>query len=157
MARSRRFACAWVLPQVRSRTRSQFLKHGWLDQRLAVLARTHNLDESLKSGGIPDACGDPGAVEMGCKADTVFADIFEDVLDVIDQLGGCVRVGAAIRTKKARSEVDPNEAARFADGRQLLVREISRMRAQSMRVGVRRDQGRIADSGDVPKSAFVEM
>ena len=107
---------------------------------------------------VPDASGDPGAVEIGSEADAVLADVSENVLEVINhQLGGRVSVRTAVRTKKAGSEVNADKASRFADRRQLFVREISRMRAQGVRVRVRGDQGRIADGGNIPKSAFVEV
>ena len=129
-----------------------------LDQRLAVLTRAHELDERLESCRVPDASGDPGAVEIGSEADAVLADVSENVLEVINhQLGGRVSVRTAVRTKKAGSEVNADKASRFADRRQLFVREISRMRAQGVRVRVRGDQGRIADGGNIPKSAFVEV
>ena len=45
----------------------------------------------------------------------------------------------------------------FADRRQLLVGEIARVRAQGVGVGVRGDQRRVAELGDVPEALFVEM
>src|SRR5262249_10288968 len=57
----------------------------------------------------------------------------------------------------ASGKVDADHAPGFTDRGQLLVGEISRMWAKSMRVGMRSDEGRIADSGNVPKSAFVEV
>src|SRR5262245_15330494 len=57
----------------------------------------------------------------------------------------------------ASGEVDADHAPGFTDRGQLPVGEISRMWAKSMRVGMRSDEGRIADSGNVPESAFVEV
>ena len=45
----------------------------------------------------------------------------------------------------------------FADRRQLPVGEIARMRAQGVGVGMRGDQRRVAELGDVPEALFVEM
>src|SRR5262245_55852266 len=62
-----------------------------------------------------------------------------------------------VRSEIASGEVDAHHAPGFTDRGQLLVSEISRMWAKSMRVGMRSDEGRIADSGNVPESAFVEV
>jgi GAF domain-containing protein len=64
---------------------------------------------------------------------------------------------ARFGTEKALEPLRRVNAAGFTDRTQLLVGEISRMRAQSMRVGMRGDEGRLADSGNVPEPAFVEV
>src|SRR5262249_40064852 len=84
--------------------------------------------------------------------------MFENVLEVLDhEVNGCVSVLTTVRAEVAGSEVNADHAAGFTDRSQLLVGEISRMRAQSMRVGMRGDEGRFADSGNVPEPPFVEV
>src|SRR5215471_642379 len=120
--------------------------------------RAQDLDQILQSSSIPDPCWNLGAVKIGSKADAVLTDTFENVLEVLDhQVNGGVSILTTVRAEVASSEVDADYAAGFTDRSQLLVGEISRMRAQSMRVGMRGDEGRFADSGNVPEPAFVEM
>ena len=84
--------------------------------------------------------------------------MFENVLEVLDhQFNGRVHIVPTISAEEASSEVDADNAAGFTDCSQLTVDEISRMRAQGMRIGVRGDEGRIADSGNVPETAFVKV
>ena len=84
--------------------------------------------------------------------------MFENVLEVLDhQFNGRVHIVPTISAEEASSEVDADNAAGFTDCSQLTVDEISRMRAQGMRIGVRGDKGRIADSGNVPETAFVKV
>ena len=73
------------------------------------------------------------------------------------QFNRCVRIVPTVRTEKAGRKVDADIAAGAADRRQLRIGEIARMRAQGMRIGMRGDEGRIADRRDIPESAFVEM
>jgi hypothetical protein len=106
----------------------------------------------LQSGSISYSAWDLGAVEIGSKADAVLTNMFENVIEVLDhQFSGCVRILATVWAEKAGSEVDADNAAGFTDCGQLLVGEISRMRAQGMRVGMRGDEGRVADCGNVPE------
>ena len=87
-------------------------------------------------------CRDLGAVEIRPKADAVLANMFENVLEVLDhQFNGRVHIVPTISAEEASSEVDPDNAAGFTDCSQLTVDEISRMRAQGMRIGVRGDEG----------------
>ena len=80
--------------------------------------------------------------------------MFENVLEVLDhQFNGRVHIVPTISAEEASSKVDADNAAGFTDCSQLTVDEISRMRAQGMRIGVRGDEGRIADSGNVPETA----
>ena len=84
--------------------------------------------------------------------------MFENVLEVLDhQFNGRVHIVPTISAEEASSKVDADNAAGFTDCSQLTVDEISRMRAQGMRIGVRGDEGRIADSGNVPETAFVKV
>ena len=84
--------------------------------------------------------------------------MFENMIEMLDHaFSGCVRVLATVWAEKAGSEVDTDNAAGFTDCSQLLVGEISRMGAQSVRVGMRGDEGRVADSGNVPEPAFIEV
>ena len=84
--------------------------------------------------------------------------MFENVLEVLDhQVNGGVSILTTVRAEVASSEVDADHTAGFTDRSQLLVGEVSGMRAQSMRVGMRGDEGRFADSGNVPEPAFVEV
>ena len=84
--------------------------------------------------------------------------MFENVLEVLDhQFNGRVHIVPTFSAEEASSEVDADNAAGFSDCSQLTVGEISRMRAQGMRIGVRGDEGRIADSGNVPETAFVKV
>ena len=84
--------------------------------------------------------------------------MFEHVLDVRDhQVERRVAIVTAVRTQEARGEVETGEAAGFADRRQLLVGQIARVRADRVGVGVRRDQRRIRDLGNVPKAALIEV
>ena len=112
----------------------------------------------MQSSSISYSCWNLGAVKIGSKTDAVLTYTFENVLEVLDhQVNGCVGILTTVRAEVASSEVDADHAAGFTDRSQLLVGEISRMRAQSMRVGMRGDEGRFADSGNVPEPAFVEV
>ena len=112
----------------------------------------------LHFGGTSYCCRDLRAVEIRAKADAVLANMFENVLEVINhQFNGRVHIVPTIPAEEASSEVDADNAAGFTDCSQLTVDEISRMRAQGMRIGVRGDEGRIADSGNVPETAFVKV
>lgn len=129
-----------------------------LDQRLAVTPHSHDLHQILQPGSISYSCRDRGAVKIGSKADAVLADMFENMLEVVDhQFNQCIRIPAAIWPEEARREVDPDNTAGFTDRSQLNVGKIPGMRAQSMRIGMRGDEGRIADSGNVPEPAFIEV
>src|SRR5215831_5768175 len=129
-----------------------------LDQWLAVTTRAHDLDQILQSSGIPYSCWNLGAVEIGSKTDAVLTYMFENVLEVLDHLvNGGVSILTTVWAEVVSGEVDADHAVGLADRSQLLVGEISRMRAQSMRVGMRGDEGRFADSGNVPEPAFVEV
>src|SRR5262245_29156697 len=128
------------------------------DQRLAETTSTHNLHQSLQSGSISYPSWKFGAVQIGAKAYPVLADPFENVLEVIDhQFNGRVCIPATVGAQEVRSKVDADDATGFTDSGQLLIGKISGMRAQSMRVGMRGDEGRFADSGNVPEAAFVKM
>jgi len=106
-----------------------------LDQWLAVTTRTHDLDEILQSGSIAYSCWDLGAVEIGSKTDAVLTYQFENVFEVLDhQVNGCISILTTVWAEIVGSEVDADHATGFTDRSQLLVREISGMRAQSMRV-----------------------
>src|ERR1700704_1715084 len=119
---------------------------------------THDLDQILQSGSIPYSSRDLGAIEIGSKADAVLTHMFENVLEVFDhQVNGRVCILTTVRAEIASSEVDADHAPGFSDRSQLFVGEISRMWAQSIRVGMCGDEGRIADSGNIPESAFVEV
>ena len=84
--------------------------------------------------------------------------MFENVLEVLDhQFNRRVHIVPTISAEEASSKIDADNAAGFTDCSQLTVDEISRMRAQGMRIGVRGDEGRIADSGNVPETAFVKV
>ena len=90
-----------------------------------------------KSAGIAEFGRDHRAVEIGAKPDAVLAQMFEQMLDMLDdQVDGRVLVVAAVRTQEARREIDADQAAGFADRRQLPVGQIARMRADRMRVGM---------------------
>src|SRR4029077_7076865 len=98
------------------------------------------------------------AAEIGSKADAVLANMFENVIEVLDhQFNRRVWIPMTVWAEEARREIDANNTAGFTDCSQLNVGEISRMRAQSMRIGMRGDEGRIADSGNVPEPAFVKV
>ena len=106
-----------------------------LDQWLAVTTRTHDLDEILQSGSIPYSCWDFSAIEIGSKTDAVLTYMFENVFEVLDhQVNGCISILTTVWAEIAGSEVDTDHATGFTDHSQLLVRKISGMRAQSMRV-----------------------
>jgi hypothetical protein len=85
--------------------------------------------------------------------------MFENVLDVLDhKFSGCLRcVPTTVRAEEAGRKVDANNAAGFTDCSQLLVSEISRMGAQSVRVRMRGDERRVADGGNVPEPAFIQV
>src|SRR5271156_4042426 len=130
----------------------------FFDQRLAKATLTHRPDQYLQSGGIAEFRRDHCAVEVGAKSNAVLTGMFEHVLDMLDnQFHWRVLVVTAVRTQEARREIDADETAGFTDGRQLPVGQIARMRADGMRVGMRGDQRRIADFGDIPEAPFVEM
>src|SRR5579862_4648414 len=95
-------------------------KAQFLDQRLAKAALAHRLHQILQSGGIADLRRDRGAVEIGAQSDAVLAGMFEHVLDMLDhQVQRRILVLTAVGTQEARREVDADEAARLANGRQL--------------------------------------
>src|SRR5262245_33262935 len=128
------------------------------DQRLAETTSTHNLHQSLQSASISYPSWNFGAVQIGAKADPVLTNLLENVLDVIDhQFSGRVCIPATIGAQEVRSKVDADNATGFTDSGQLLIGKIAGMRAQSMRVGMRCDERRVADSGNVPEAAFVKM
>jgi hypothetical protein len=129
-----------------------------LDQVLPETTRTHDLHKILQSCSISYSGWDLGAVEVGSKADAVLTNMFENVIEVLDQqLSGCVRILTTVGAEEAGSEVNADNAAGFTDCSQLLVGEISRMGAQSVRVGMRGDEGRVADGGDVPEPPFIKV
>ena len=118
----------------------------------------NDLDQILQSGSIPYSYRDLGPIEIGSKTDAVLTHMFENVLEVFDhQINGRICILTTVWAEIASGEVDADHAPGFTDRSQLLVSEISRMWAQSMRIGMRSDEGRIADSGNVPESAFVEV
>src|SRR5262245_32612656 len=126
------------------------------DQRLAETTSTHNLHQSLQSGSISYPSWKFGAVQIGAKAYPVLADPFENVLEVIDhQFSGRVCIPATVGAQEVRSKVDADNATGFTDSGQLLIGKIAGMRAQSMRVGMRCDERRVADSGNVPESGSL--
>jgi hypothetical protein len=76
-----------------------------------------------------------GEVMVMASRRAVLTYMFENVFEVLDhQVNGCISILTTIRAEVAGSEVDSDHAAGFTDRSQLLVREISGMRAQNMRV-----------------------
>ena len=87
-----------------------------------------------------------------------FAQLADQVLRVRDyEVGGRISILPSIRAQKTGGEIDTDEATGVTDGRELLIREIARMRAQRMRVRVSCTQWRVADRSHVPETTLVEV
>ena len=68
-----------------------------------------------------------------------------------------VVVVGAVGAQEADVEVDPDQAAARADRAQLIVGQVARGGAECVRAGVRGDERRAAQLGDLPEPARVEM
>jgi hypothetical protein len=68
-----------------------------------------------------------------------------------------VRVVGPVRPQEADVEVDPDQAAARADRAQLVVGQVARRRAERVSAGMRGDERRGAELGDVPEPARVEV
>ena len=87
-------------------------KTNLLDHRLTETPRAHGLDEILQPGGISDPRGDLGTVEIGSDADTVIANVFDEVLKVLDhQFDGRLSILTTVGTQEAGGEVDAHKSA----------------------------------------------
>ena len=91
------------------------------------------------------------AVEVGAERDRVFAGDLDDVLDVIaDGLDG----GAEQAAQEVGGEDDADDAALLADGAQLLVVEVARMRLERLAARVRREDRRLRRVDEIPEGAL---
>ena len=52
------------------------------DQRLAILAFAHFIDQRGNAGDVADLVGDAGAVEIGAEADMIFAQLFDQMVEM---------------------------------------------------------------------------
>jgi hypothetical protein len=129
-----------------------------LDQRLAESALAHGPDQILQAGGGPYSRWHPGAIEIRAQSDAILAKMFEHVCEVLyDELNGRIGVSSPVGTQKAGGKIDADQATGLTNCRQLLVGEISRMRAQDMRVGMSRDEWGVADGGHIPEPTFIDV
>src|SRR5262249_54405851 len=100
----------------------------------------------------------PGAVEIGPEADAIIANMREHVFDMVnDQINWSVAVPCSVRPQKSRGKVDAHQAASITDCRQLLVRQISRLRAQGVGIRVRCNERRVADRRYIPEASFIDV
>ena len=80
----------------------------------------------MQSRSISYRCRDLRAVEIRPEADAVLANMFENVLEVLDhQFNGRVHIVPTISAEEASSKVDADNATGFTDCSQLTVDEIS--------------------------------
>ena len=76
---------------------------------------------------------------------------------VDDQVQRRVLVAAAVRAQEGRRVIDADQTFGLGDGVKLLVGQVARVRADGVRVGMSGDQRRVAECGNVPETAFVQM
>ena len=78
------------------------------------------LDQRRQARGVAEPLRDHRAVEIRSEADAVLADLFEHVLDMIDdELDRRVAVLAAVGAQEAHREIHADHAVGFADRRQV--------------------------------------
>src|SRR5262245_56318452 len=76
-----------------------------LNERLVVTAGTHDRDQTRQSGRVTQSGRDRGAVEIGPKTDAILTDMFEQVLEVLDdQVDRGIGVLTTVRAKKTGGE-----------------------------------------------------
>ncbi len=68
-----------------------------------------------------------------------------------------VQVAPAIRVNEADVEIHADDAAGLFDRVELAVGEIARRRRQRVGVGVRCDDWRVGEIGDIPETLLVDM
>src|ERR1700677_467092 len=83
-----------------------------LDQRLVKAALAHRLHQIWQPGGTAYFRGDHGTREIEAQPNAVLAGMLEHVLAILDdKRDRRVAIVAAVRTQKARGEIDAGEAA----------------------------------------------
>lgn len=70
------------LPPGPLQQRYPVLPRDLLDQVFAVLTFAHLVDQRLNAGDVADDVGEFGAIEIGTEADMVFAEPFDEVIEV---------------------------------------------------------------------------
>ena len=139
-------------------TRRQFPSRDLGDVGVAEPGVAQRVEQQRQAGDVAERRGHRRAVEVGAEADRVDARDLGDVGRVRgDRRERRVGVLGAVRAQEADVEVDPDQAAALADRAQLVVGEVARRRAERVGAGVRRDERRRAQLGDVPEPARVEV
>ncbi len=116
------------------------------------------VDEIREPGDPAELVRDLCAVEVGAERDMIDPDPGRDVVDVAhDRLQRRRGIVGAVLVQEHHGEVDPDDAAGFADRVELAVGEVSRGGTERIRVRVGRDERRLGELGDVPEAGLVQM
>src|SRR5919107_5144564 len=126
--------------------------------RVLVATPAQGVDEVGQASRIADGGGYRGTVEVRADAYPVDAEMLDQMVDVGDDVvEGGVGITPPVRAQESRREIDSGEAPRFPDGRKLPVREVARMGADCMRVGVAGDERRVRHPRHVPEALLGEV